>query len=123
MEDITEIIKVFKCLEFETYEWNIYYDGKLQINCDTMTTYLDKLLNYIEQLEKENFELKQREIIHKLEVKPKDNFYEYYDFIPKSVIREELRTLKNMLPTALHETSRAVFNGEIALLERILGEE
>ena len=39
-----EIIKVFKGLEFETYEWDVYYDGKLQINCDTMNTYLENIL-------------------------------------------------------------------------------
>ena len=63
-EDIKEIIKVFKCLEFETYEWDVYYDGKLQINCDTMTTYLKKLLNELERLQKENSNIS-RELIHR----------------------------------------------------------
>lgn len=85
MEDIKEIIKVFKCLEFETYEWNIYYDGKLQINCDTMTTYLDKLLNYIEQLEKENQKLKQQNKEFKINT------------ISKNKIREDIRQLESYL--------------------------
>ena len=90
---------------------------------------IKNIIQAYKQLEKENKELKFR---------IRDNYIsrgEYnkakaimtkelrYDYIPKSIIREELRTLKNMLPTALHETSRAVFNGEIALLERILGDE
>ena len=75
-------------------------------------------LNRLEQLEKENEELKFDIILKNAETD-----YLRKNYIPKSKIREELRTLKNMLPTTLHETSRAVFNGEIALLERILGED
>lgn len=91
----------------------------------------ENILNRLEQLEKENFELKQREIIHKLEVKPKDNFYEYYDFIPKSVIRDKIEELENAEHEKLSEKYYFDYqcnlydfiNGVKKGLKEILGDE
>ena len=48
-----------------------------------------------EELKYENFNLKQEKMIDKSSCKPLNNFYDYYDCIPKSKIREKIEQLEN----------------------------
>lgn len=128
-EDIKEIIKVFKGLEFETYEWNVYYDGKLQINCDTMNIYLENILNELERLQRDNNAL---EMTHDYDVNMIDEVKGEYvklskefktlknDSIPKQVIRDKLEELEE--DNYDGEQYQLEIQGKIELLKELLGE-
>lgn len=69
---------------------------------------IETLISENKELKEENFNLKQKQIIDKCSIPRQDNFYDYYNFIPKSKVEEKIEEInKEMLN---EENSLELFN-------------
>lgn len=57
---------------------------------EDMHILVETLIAENKELKEENFNLKQQKIIDKCSMPSQDNFYDYYNYIPKSKVEEEI---------------------------------
>lgn len=100
-EEEKKAIEVMKSIEFDIYEW--WYDGKridIKIDSDIANKSLQIILNLIE---------KQNKKIEELKVYDNIEYQKYLygnieeNYIPKSVIRKKIESLKEQLKNAKDE--------------------